>query len=395
MIKNANRHKCCGCSACASVCPIQCIKMTTDKEGFLYPKVEESACVSCGACEMVCPMLHPSEARMPQEIFAVRNNDEEVLKSSSSGGVFSLLAQYVLDVKHGAVFGAMWDGEGVVHGVVEKVKDLWKLRGSKYVQSRMGNTFLEVKHLLRERCYVMFVGTPCQVAGLRSFLKEEDDRLLTVDLACHGVPSPKVLASYIAEIKEQNSVNELKLNFRDKSTGWDTYSVSAYSGDRQLFSEKATENIYMRGYLHELFSRPSCHACPFKSFRSGSDITLADFWGVKDACPEMYDRRGASLVLVHSDVGQAAIKEVSSKLTIKPINYEQAVKANGSLFNSEEPHPERTYFFKHIDKKPFVELMNECLELRRITRLKLTMKAYLRKIGVKWGNENQVLRHSV
>ncbi len=338
--------------------------MVVDEEGFLYPKVDEKTCVNCGVCENVCPVLHTGKSRIPQDTIAARNYNEEVLKHSSSGGVFSLLAQHILANKHGVIFGAMWAGEEVVHGSIERVEDLWRLRGSKYVQSRMGDTFNKVKRLLQDDGYVMFVGTPCQVAGLKSFLKKENERLLTVDLACHGAPSPKVLATYLAEIKSRYGVQDVSLNFRDKSTGWDSYSISAYSGSRQIFSEPLKQNSYMQGYLNELYSRPICHACPFKEFRSGSDITLADFWGIKDACPEMYDQRGVSLVLIHNDKGKAALGGISQKLTVKHVSYEQAIKENSSLISSKPAHEKRAIFFRDLsEKKKFSSLVKKILSV--------------------------------
>ena len=384
MIRITEKSKCCGCTACLSICPKQCISLEADEEGFLYPKVDEKTCVNCGACENVCPVLHTGKSRMPLYTMAARNSDGEVLKQSSSGGVFSLLAQHILENKHGVIFGAMWAGDEVVHGSIERVEDLWRLRGSKYVQSRMGDTFNKVKRLLQEGRYVMFVGTPCQVAGLKSFLKKENERLLTVDLACHGTPSPKVLAIYLAEIKLRYGVQDVSLNFRDKSTGWDSYSISAYSGSHQIISEYLKQNSYMQGYLHELYSRPICHACPFKEFRSGSDITLADFWGIKNACPEMYDRRGVSLVLIHNDKGKVAIGDIAQKLTVKHVSYEEAIKENSSLLTSKPAHEKRAIFFRGLSKKKkFSSQVKKITSMGLLKVIRLQLYLFLIKIKSK------------
>lgn len=383
MIIISEKSKCCGCTACVSICPKHCISMKEDKEGFLYPEADSSLCVECGACEKVCPVIHIGDVRQPLHCFAAKNNDVEVLRRSSSGGVFSLLSHYAISEKHGVVFGAMWEGNRVVHGAIESLKDLCKLRGSKYVQSELQDSFKLVARFLKEGRYVLFSGTPCEIAGLKSILKKDYDNLLTVDLACHGVPSPKVLALYIQELKQKYNVDSLQLNFKDKSTGWATYSVTATSGDKILFSEIATENIYMKGYLHELFSRPSCHDCAFKYFRSGSDITLADFWGVEKVLPEYKSEEGISLILENTEKGADTIKIVMDGHEIKGVNYEDAIRDNGALLHSEQTHPERAFFFNHIGEQPFMVLVNKCLKLRRITRVKLLLKAYLRKVVIK------------
>lgn len=382
MLKLSRKQDCSGCTACASVCPKHCIEMRPDSEGFLYPVVDENTCINCGLCNNICPVLNQSEPRQPLHCYAAKNKNKDVLLKSSSGGVFSLLAQYIIAAKNGAVFGAMWENERVVHGFIESTDELYKLRGSKYVQSDLKDSFHKVSMFLKAGRHVLFSGTPCEIAGLKSYLRKDYENLLTVDLACHGTPSPKVLSMYIKELKDKYGVDSLFLNFRDKSTGWSTYSVSAYSGDTKLFSELASKNIYMRGFLRELYSRPSCHACSFKSFRSGSDITLADFWGIEEVLPEFYSADGASLIITHSTKAESLIHRIDS-VVIKGVELEKVICQNGSLLHSEEPHPERTYFYKHIDEDPFVELMKKCIGLRRITRLKLTLKAYIIKLGIK------------
>lgn len=376
------KEKCSGCTACASICPKHCIEMRPDSEGFLYPVVDEKTCINCGLCNNICPVLSQSEPRQPLHCYAAQNKDKDVLLKSSSGGIFSLLAQYIIQDKNGVVFGAMWDNERVVHGFIESTDELYKLRGSKYVQSDLKDSFHQVSMFLKAGRYVLFSGTPCEIAGLKSYLRKDYENLFTVDIACHGAPSPKVLSMYIQELKDKYGVDSLFLNFRDKSTGWSAYSVSAYSGDTKLFSEPASMNIYMRGFLRELYSRPSCHACSFKSFRSGSDITLADFWGIEKVCPEFYSEDGISLVLTHSAKAEAVIHRLEC-VTTQVMDLVKAIMQNGALLHSEEPHPERSYFFIHIDKKTYKELMNKYMDLRLMTRAKLMLKSCLRKIRIK------------
>ena len=358
--------------------------MKEDKEGFLYPEANAKLCVECGACEKVCPILHAGEARKPSHCYAAKNKDAEVLKRSSSGGIFSILAQYVISEKQGVVFGAMWEDERVVHGAVERLEDLYKLRGSKYVQSDLRDSFKQVAGFLNDERYVLFSGTPCEIAGLKSYLKKDYDNLLTVDLACHGVPSPKVLALYIQELKQKYGVETLRMNFKDKSTGWATYSVTAKSGDKLLFSERATENIYMKGYLHELFSRPSCHDCAFKSFRSGSDITLADFWGIKMTLPNYPSEEGVSLVMENTTEGNEAITLVMKGHEMIEVNYDNAIRENGALIHSEQPHPQRRRFFRNIKFACKVStLIDDNMQLTRLTRMKLLFSLLYNKCFTK------------
>lgn len=383
MIKIKEKSKCCGCTACASICPKHCISMIEDKEGFFYPEADASLCVDCGACEKVCPVLHTGEARKPLHCYAAKNKDAEVLKNSSSGGIFSILAQYVIQVRQGVVLGAKWEGERVVHGAIESLEDLYKLRGSKYVQSDLRDSFKRVAAFLTDGRYVLFSGTPCEIAGLKSYLRKDYDNLITVDLACHGVPSPKVLSLYIQELKQKYGVESLHLNFKDKSSGWATYSVTAKSGDKILFSERAKENIYMKGYLHELFSRPSCHNCAFKSFRSGSDITLADFWGIEKVLPEYKSEEGVSLVMENSRKGEIVLRSIFQRHETISVDYEDAIRDNGALLHSEQPHPQRRSFFKKISLANKTSgVIEDNLRLAKLTRLKLLCLSLYKKFFV-------------
>ena len=377
MIIVKNKSKCCGCTACASICPKHCIAMESDEEGFLYPKVDVNLCVACGACERVCPVTHSGESRRPLHCYAAKNKDSEVLKSSSSGGVFSLLAEYAIQEKQGVVFGAMWENDRVVHGAVESLDDLYKLRGSKYVQSDLRDCFLQVSKFVKDGRYVLFSGTPCEIAGLKSYLKKDYNNLLMVDLACHGTPSPKVLSQYITELKRTYGVESLQLSFKDKSTGWSTYSVTAKSGDNVLFSERASENIFMKGFLHELFSRPSCHDCAFKSFRSGSDITLADFWGVEKVLPDYKTVDGVSLVLENTVKGEEIINIVLQGHEKIDVDYADAIRDNGALLHSEPSHPQRKVFFKMMKRNNITVSIKDSLRLTLMTKMKLYIMKYL------------------
>ena len=304
MIHITDREKCCGCEACIQRCPQQCITLHEDGEGFLYPETDEGRCIDCGLCEKVCPVIFQGTGRRPLNVYAAKNPDEEIRWESSSGGVFTLLAEKILS-EGGVVFGARFDARWeVVHDYTENVEGLSAFRGSKYVQSRIGDSFRQTECFLKTGRKVLFSGTPCQIAGLKLFLKKEYDNLLTVDFICHGVPSPGVWRKYLKEIAARraagkNTVLYASLNksgdvlrdisfisFRDKTLSWKKYSFvvcfSATDGAEKnsvLLSEDLHTNLFLKGFLADLYLRPSCYACPVKKLKSGSDLTIGDFLG--------------------------------------------------------------------------------------------------------------------
>ena len=226
MIKIIQKEQCCGCSACLHICPKHSISFREDKEGFLYPQVDTATCIDCGLCEKVCPVLNQGEERMPLKVYAAKHADDEIRMKSSSGGIFTLLADQIID-KGGVVFGARFNENWeVVHDYTETKEGLAPFRGSKYVQSNIGNSYKQVEEFLKTGREVMFTGTPCQVAGLKKFLRIDYENLLTVDFVCHGVPSPMVWRKYLAEeiVRQGNNPVVTGVNFRDKSTGWKKFS---------------------------------------------------------------------------------------------------------------------------------------------------------------------------
>lgn len=359
--------------------------MSEDREGFLYPVTDIGTCTTCNACNKVCPVAKKNGQKRESytsstKAYASAVTDENILLNSSSGGLFSAIATSIIN-DGGVVFGTAWVNDEIHHIAVESVEELAKLRGSKYAQSSLDDSFVEVRDYLIAGRKVLFTGTPCQVTGLHAFLRKDYDNLLNIEVACHGAPSPKVLRKYMQVLREQYG-DDVQLNFRSKPEGWQQYKVTAFTRNKHYFYEGQKENLFMKGFLRELYSRPICHDCPFKAGVSGADITLADFWGVENVLPDFPFYDGASLVLTHTKKAERVFNGLQGVIT-KVVELEKAIPQNGALLHSEEPHPERTYFFKHIEDKPFVELMDECLELRRITRLKLTLKAYLRKLGIK------------
>ncbi|MBR5334855.1 MAG: Coenzyme F420 hydrogenase/dehydrogenase, beta subunit C-terminal domain [Bacteroidaceae bacterium] len=342
MINICDKSMCCGCAACVQRCPKQCIAMRADSEGFFYPLVDAVRCIDCGLCEKVCPMLNPGEERVPLHTYAARCTDEDIRRESSSGGVFSVLACEVL-AGGGVVFGTRFDNEwGVVHDFCTTPEGLAAFRGSKYVQSNIGDNYIKAEAFLKEGRRVLFSGTPCQIAGLKRFLRREYDNLLAVEVACHGVPSPLVWRRYLEERGALCNVENVI--FRDKSTGWKSYSVRL-SMDKRTLCEPFYDNEYMKAFIYGYSMRPSCYNCKAKARSSGADILLADLWGAPHLIGADDDDKGMSLVAVDKE---ALLP--SGKLWLKEIEYSEAVKYNSSIVKSVPLNEKRDEFFVKFAK---------------------------------------------
>lgn len=308
MIQIESAINCCGCGACAQRCPQSCITMIEDQEGFKYPEVDHIQCIDCHLCEKVCPVNASTQPIEPIECWAMRSKDEKVVRESSSGGIFTYLANQVLE-QGGVVFGARFDDNwNVVHDYVENKSDLYRLQTSKYVQSDTNHIMLKVENFLKEKRLVMFAGTPCQIAALKLFLRKEYDNLYLVEIVCHGVPSPKVWHLYLKEITNNFTGKITDINFRDKSTGWAKYSVKVVV-DNKIFKSIYDTHPYMKAFLTEFIIRPSCYNCHFKSHRSFADITIGDYWGI-DRLPNISnDDKGYNIVIIRTPKGLGLIKD--------------------------------------------------------------------------------------
>ena len=340
--KKAN---CTGCYACFTCCPKQALEMVEDEEGFRYPHIEQEKCIQCGACARVCPILAPIDTKQitgTPEIYAVINENWEIRKDSSSGGIFQLLAEYVLH-KNGIVFGAGFDENWeVVHQSVTDIADLKKLRVSKYLQSRIEDTYKKVQQELQMGRLVLFSGTPCQCVALKKYLKREYENLILVDFICHGVPSPAVWRTYMSSRVGNNIIENI--SFRNKNLSWERYLlVFFFTNTNKYLGADLNTDLYLKGFLQNLYLRPSCYQCAFCKKNRPVDITMADFWGVQEEMPEMYDGKGTSLVVIHSDKGKKIFHQISAKKA--KVNYNKAVCHNPSMVHPAEPSKYREKFF--------------------------------------------------
>lgn len=373
--KVVKNKKCTGCSGCFNICPVGAISMKADECGFSVPKIDYSKCINCGLCDKVCPIINkPNKSTQYDipEVYAGWNRDEKVRMKSSSGGIFSLLAEYFLN-KGGYVCGASFDEKNKLrHIIISDKKDLKKLQGSKYVQSEIGTTFKEIRSLLQKDCWVLFSGTPCQTAGLKNFLKKDYEKLLLVDIVCHGAPSPLSLERYIDEIEQKNTQKVTKINFRDKSTGWKTYSFTLSSNKKNLLKENFNDNIYFQGFLENLYLRGIYTSCPYSVFPKYSDITLGDYWGIESYDKTLDDKKGVSVIILNNNKGKEYLTLVKKFLFLKRIDSINSEKKLLEISRPCECHVNRGSFFNDLSKtkEKFSLIVNKNLKTNNLIERK-------------------------
>ena len=376
-------RNCTGCGACMNACRRGCITMKEDAKGFRYPVIDESACVKCMVCVHVCPVINATPKKNANHVYACKNKDESVRLSSSSGGLFTAIAEYVVDCG-GVVFGACFDKDwNVIHDYAERKTELIKFRGSKYVQSDTTQIYPVVEQFLKDGRPVLFSGTPCQTAGVRAFLRKDYDNLILVDFICHGVPSGKVWKKYLQDettrlyarntvlthpVTEKN-VSVKDISFRDKSSGWKKYSfaltlLSKASAEGKensvLHSTTAWEHPYMKGFLNNLYLRPSCYACPMKKFGGNSDMTMADAWGIEHYIPEWDDDKGVSLCVPHNSKGTDILKKLQN-IDFREVNNDILEKHNDAVFCNPSKNRHTKKFYKLMEKNlPFNDIIRMC-----------------------------------
>ena len=410
MIQIENKQDCCGCNACVQRCPKQCISMIEDKEGFLYPQVDVDSCVNCGLCDKVCPVIHQNPVRQPLGVYAGINPNEIIRMQSSSGGIFTMIAEQIID-EGGVVFGVKYNEHWeAVHDYALTKQDLVAFRTSKYIQSIVGKTYKEAESFLRQGKKVLYSGTPCQIAGLKKFLRRNYENLLTIDFICHGTPSPGVFRWYLSEeltriacmknkrkmfalqnipeipkidllAKEYNL--EIKgIRFRDKRKGWRKYSfvldVAKLSvfGKKKMISLSQTfdMHVFLRGFLKDLYLRPSCYACPAKQLKSGADITIGDWWGIQKIKPEIDDDKGISAIIVNSNSGVRQIQKLN--INVHEVEYADLCQNNSALLRSAVIPTTRDTFYA-VDGNSFFEKINEICRISAKDRFKKKIKLFL------------------
>ena len=352
MINIEDKKNCCGCGACVNICLKKCIELIEDKEGFLYPVIDKIKCVNCKLCEDVCPISNKkSLSNEIIEAYASYVKDDCIREKSSSGGVFSLIANEILN-DNGVVFGAVFDKDfSVKHVAIDNVGDLNLLRGSKYLQSRIENTYQKAKEYLENGTTVLYSGVACQIEGLKAFLGKEYENLYTVDVLCHGVPSPKLWQKYIDYQEKMYNSKVEKIIFRHKKYGWKSYQIFLGFSNKISYEKKYYEDIFMKLFLKDICLRPSCHSCRFKELDRASDITLGDCWGINKIMPEMDDDKGTSIVLIHSRNGKLLLEDIQKNLVLKMGDVDELLPKNADSRKSVKKHKNRDKFFNKLNKE--------------------------------------------
>lgn len=343
------KQDCCGCLACMNICPKNAIITEVDKDGFIFPVINKNLCIECGLCNKVCSFQNLSvSGNKPIDAYVAINKDIDMLKASASGGIFGALAKWVLE-KDGVVFGCAYDEQmKPVHIGVNNLKDIKKIQGSKYVQSNINMTYTEVKKHLKSNKWVLFTGTPCQVAGLKSYLGRAYDKLIMADIICHGVPSIEFFKGYIQYLEKELKGNIIDVKFRDKSKGWGHVEKVTYKKGNSI-KEKLIYPI--NSYYHSLFlkgdlCRESCYICKYASGTREGDFTMGDYWGVKKAHPEIKAEKGVSVLLVNTKKGVDLINYLEEYLSITQSTFKQAKLQNGPLNKPNVISPQREIIFK-------------------------------------------------
>lgn len=385
MIKLIDKTKCCGCSACVNACPKQCITMEQDEEGFLYPKVNESDCVNCGLCDSVCPFEKTEPARLLKPIsYAVKIKDSETREKSSSGGVFSVLANAILS-QNGVVYGAAMSGDNksVRHIRVDSNDGLEVLRTSKYLQSETTDVYKQVLKDLNVGKKVLFSGVPCQINGLRLFLRKEYENLICIEVICHGVPSPALWKKYVEYLENKYKSDVQRVNFRSKKHGWKNFGLEV-KGDITTQYKSIEDDPYMKMFLRDYCLRPSCYDCNAKKLESMADLTIADFWGISNVIPKFNDDRGVSLVLLQSQKGINIFNDVKNQTEYCEVDFDKAIKCNPAYAVSAKRPTQRDTFFIDMNVLNFRALEKKYVEdsFKRKCK-KLIKRSFLWKIFVK------------
>lgn len=381
MIEIKTKKDCCGCYACYNICPKECITMESDNEGFWYPKIDKNKCINCNLCEKVCPIINPVKRADSKKIaYAGMNKDDQIRVKSSSGGLFSMLAEYIIK-NNGIIYGASFDEDfNIKHKRILCNTDLDLLRGSKYVQSSIGDIYKQVKNDLESNRQVLFTGTPCQVEGLRSYLRKEYVNLITMDFICHGVPSPLVWKKYLEEMKKSKQENIKNIYFRNKDIGWKIFSLKIIF-DEKIYINDLSNDLFMKGFLQDVYLRPSCYSCKFKKINRVSDITVADFWGIENILPKMDDNKGTSLIVIHSEKGKQLFGELSKKMILNEVNLNEAIKYNPSMIRSVKYNEKRKKFFIELNSgKDLIDLLSRYTKVSLSIKLKNKLKMKIKNL---------------
>ncbi len=378
LIDKVTVDKCVLCKACSNVCPVDAISFNREHLDFEYPFINFDKCVKCNKCEGVCPVLNENESNSLKVSYAAKNSDEKVRLQSTSGGMFIKLAEYVLE-NGGYVCGAVFDKDfSVKHIVSNSFEQVKKMVGSKYSQSDIGTVYREIKILLDNNKLVLFSGCPCQAAGINSFLGKAYDNLIIVDFVCHGIPSKKLLNTYLDFKSKQYKSAISNISFRSKDLGWHNSSFKIEFENGKLYREPITIDYYFHYFLGNIALKESCYNCLFREFKSKSDITLGDFWGAEKELIGYDDNKGVSAVIINTEKGLAIFNSI--EIDKKEISTEKIIKYNQNILKSENPSPVRKEFYSLSENIGFENAFAEYYKKTSKDRKSKKLRAFLRKV---------------
>lgn len=351
------KEKCSGCCACLNSCPVSCISMKSDKYGVLLPTVDEEKCINCGACERVCPANHPQKLKKGIKAYAAWHNEAELRKKSASGGASRALYELILERK-GVCYGVSFDEDlRLTFKAAQTEEEVSRFRGSKYVQAYVGMIMRDVKANLQKGKEVVFVGTPCQVAGLKSYLGKEYTNLITVDLICHGVPSQDYLKVHVNEIEKRIKEKADDISFR----GEYSFELTLYKAKKVIYQKYRFLDSYFTGFLNGLFYRISCYQCPYACENRVGDITIGDFWGLGKEVPCKYSiGDGTSVLIPNTEKGVQIINHLKNKMFIDERPLSEAINGNSQLRHPSEMNSNYELFRQLYLEKGFEKAAQEC-----------------------------------
>lgn len=391
MIQIIDKAKCCGCTSCVNVCPQSAISMSPDEEGFCYPVINMDICIDCGICNKVCPIenrLVNKNAVLESYVLRTKNNN--VLMNSTSGGFITPLATYVLD-HYGVVCAASYDNDfKVKHTIIDNLNgggyDLSRIRGSKYVQSNLDDCLLKIKRYLEQGRMVCFVGTTCQVNGLKAFLRKDYEQLITVDLVCHGTPSPKLWDKYLNYQKSKYHSEIQEISFRNKTYGYHSGTMKIRFKNGKTYYGSARVDYMLKSFFKEISSKPICYQCPFKTLERCSDFTIYDCWHAAELVPGLKDDdRGYTNVIVRSEQGQKILKKISDGYEMYRADTKKAIELDGvMILNSATPHERRSEFYVGMDNRTMQEQIQKFIPVKKTDILIERGKIIFYRLGVYW-----------
>lgn len=371
-------NKCCGCGACIQVCPQQCINFIENERGFLVPSINHDKCINCGCCKKICPEItNKLEYKKVENAYAVVSKNFEELKKSTSGGMFAILAEKIIQ-KNGVVFGAAWEKiDKLSHVKIDKIEDLYKIMKSKYVQSNTKNTFKEAKELLDRNIAVLYSGTACQIAGLKMYLNKEYLNLYTVEVACHGVPSIGLFKKYIEWREKQfnSKVKDCIFRNKDKHQGGEHYKLkmSFENGKTKYFHFQ--KDPYYNAFINGVSIRKTCYDCKYKKERRIADFTLCDFWGIEKVKKDFPANHGVSAVLLNSNKAKELFNEINEKIYYEEVSKDSIYSHNKSLIMSCDKKNCERFNTLNIDSDLLFEKIK--IKISLVSKLKIIIKGFI------------------